>query len=323
MLDTYWITSIKKPSYYNDISNQLEPNLKSIKYNERMSCECYDWYFNIQNNAIALDIEGSKSKNFDTVVSEWYIKDCFRQYKQVYILNDNLYKRLILTKNINEISFEVLKKLPFNSFYIDSDSCNIYEQGYKVNGLFVSIENYTINGVLYNNLMLILRINKELIPLRIDLLKSQSIEQAINNTWSNGTYFNNDSLKKVFIDFFQVVLYMCCDKTDIIKVVQHKPNYKKGKKIKSKTNPITYSRLGFTIGKTFSNTETKYVSVENSNSNTKGSPKSPHFRRPHWAIYHVGKDRAETILKWIDLIFVNNYSSKDEDNKPITLHNMR
>lgn len=321
LLNTYWIDSIKKPDYYDDISSQLQYNLKKIKYNTKKTCECYDWYFNIQNNAVNLNVQNSKSKKFDTVVSEWYIKDCFRQYKQVYILNNSLYHRLISTKNVGEISFEILKKLPFDSFYIDSDSCNIIENGYKVNGLFVSIDNYVYNGILCNYLVLILRINKELVPLRIDLLKNQNIEQAINSNWCTNSYFDADVLKKLFINFFQIVLYMCCDKADIVKMVQRKQHSKKGKKVQNRMSSITYSQIGFVIGKTFSDKEIKYINNNVSDDNIKGSSKAPHFRKPHWCLYHTGKNRTETVLKWIDLIFVNGNGSDKE--LPITLHNMR
>ena len=59
---------------------------------------------------------------------------------------------------------------------------------------------------------------------------------------------------------------------------------------------------------------------ENEKEIEKSSSKRTHFRRPHWATYHVGKGRTETIVKWLDTILVN---TKNENGLEITVHKIK
>lgn len=339
----YWIDRIKLPSGYSFFKNEfysLYPNIQILN-----KCVPFDMMAFITcqmgEYSMGLNLESL------SMASQWYIQENFKRYKQVYILNSKLFSRLKETKNIENISCNVINNLPFDSFYIEADNCDVLiDSKIPVNGMFVNIEKIIKDGKSYNGLHCILRMaNNTFFPLRIDLSKDKtSIISSFNECWHMGrTLTENETnvqaeIKKTFVDFLQVVLYMCCERKDIVKLIKN-PR-KKGKK---RQKEIIYSQLGFkigkeileeerrtnsefVIGKTFSNVLVHYSYDSNLEKKTinkeeeNNRPKAPHFRAAHWAVYHVGKGREQTILKWINTIYVN---ADKVQKTPITLHNMR
>lgn len=332
MANLYWIDEIHYPEDYSEVKNKLYALNPSIQtHNKCVPFEVISCMIGKPN--------GQLSREEMVKLSQWYIKDNFKKYKQVYILNKKLFERLRETKNIESIEPKVLNNLPFDSFYIDAESCDFYiDSKIPVNGMFVNIEKISQNGKNYNFLYCVLRIdNKAFYPLCIDLDKDKTSIVSSFDEHFGKSIEKLQKMKKVFVDFMQVILYMCCERKDIVKLIK-KPR----KKGKYRQKAITYNQLGFkigkeileeerransefVIGKTFSDVSIRYSYAsppeEKVTDEEKISrPKAPHFRAAHWAIYHVGKGREQTILKWINTIYVNGDKT---DNMPITLHDMR
>lgn len=332
------------------ISNKLTPEYKEAKkmittsdlptifHGERgrtsdiqiiNKCVIYDLCFAC---AEALHYNGYDVGNGDDVgditntVSAWYIADNFRFYKQVYVMNNVLYDKLIMTKGLDKLTVGLIQKLPFSSFYIDFSQCN-----QEFDGVFICIENVKFKEKESTSLVAIMKIKDDLYPLMYPLDFNETVEDAIKQSWEIGAIpkVKLEYMTKLFKDVMQVIFYMCTVNPDVVK--RYTGNTKK--KIKGKSgnkkpekqvqvNDIGLSyRVGTTLGKTKVTYINNYASSSDDAAGT-GTKKRPHFRSPHWHTYYKGKGKSEMELKWVDLIYVNGEDADDEV-KPITLHNMR
>ena len=325
-----WIENLKYPINYELVLKETISKSAEIKSFETL------------NRIIPFDIvyiiinaynNNSQSRSFlkstntlDDDICECYIKNNFSRYKQIYLLNESLRKRLFQTKGLDTISMEILNKLPYDFFYVElAMNSNLMIKNQKVQGFIVSKEMFTNDNSTHNNLVLILKLETGYMPLKIKMC--ETIEQSINSLWSIEDISNKEKEEyiKIFHDILQVVVYMCSINPDIKKSrrgIQVKNKFKN--KSKKSEKPITYNEIGFKLGATLG--ATKYIyddennDVINTTSKTKKSKKVPHIRKPHWHTYRVGKNRTDISIKWLDAMFIN---ATDENDVSITIHKMK
>lgn len=315
-----WIDDLKYPEHFEDVLKRtLELNPTLELKSKVMPMDVVQVVINGYNdNPVSRKLLGNE-KILEDITSRCYIKSNFKKYKQIYLVNETLRKRLAQTIGLESVSTEIIEKLPCDFFYLQLQyNSDVIAKGQKVEGCFVSREQFSNNNTEHENLVLVLKLENGYVPLKLEI--GQIIQDSIEKIWSKENVLNDErvEMRKIFSDLLQIVVYMCSIESDIKKVRKGGVQKNKGKK---KVKENSYFELGYVIGATLG--ATRYV-YEDSNSNEKeiekSSSKRTHFRKPHWATYHVGKGRTETIVKWLDTILVN---AKNEDGLEITVHKIK
>lgn len=312
----YWFDN-QPPEKVMNVAKELNTAIDNYKTN-RFTLDFFQYIAKILHDGKPI-----KDDEHTTTYSKWYCQYRFQKYKQVFVMNKFLYDRLIQTQGTNKLTFEVLEKLPYSDFYIDLSSCFKSD----VHGAFISVEEFEVEKEPELRMNIILDIYNMLIPLTLDLLHDKSIPESISK---NLTVENIDKkiirfLIEIYSNIMMIILYLCCEKKDVVKLGTHKSNKAK-RKNKIKKKETTINQVGYVIGKTYSNINVKYEYTNETETmpletvTGSGTKKSPHFRQPHWQTYHVGKGRSESVLRWIDMIYVNG---NEAEEKPVTVHKMK
>lgn len=259
----------------------------------------------------------SKYRDFDDAVLTWYCKARFEQQKQVFLLNRSLYESLTETVGIENINKDILRTLPYEAFWLDMvQTQTTLSNGQTVDGCFVGYDLAIMHDKTYEEFNLLIRLvkdgNSQIIPVNFCFTEGNSSDSLIAATseWDNST--KSTELKQLAKNILQVVVYMCSVKPDIVK----RPKRKSKASDKQKVKQITINEVGYRIGPTLGAAKVVYTDVEPTTNGSATKSKAPHFRRPHWSTYHVGKGRKETVVKWINLILVNG----DKGDPNITIH---
>lgn len=298
----------------------------------------------VYNTLYVMAAEGVlKSKEVqDEIVCKTYLKENFKKFKQVYIVNPDLFNALMKTQDVKKIRAETIDHLPYSSFWLDLRPCGVMIrtliENISIDGVFVSRENYNIEPdrryVITpefecdkNSLKLLVKMsvgNKyELLPLNIPV--GYSVEEAVRKDWVKAA--SSSELKETLVvilnHVIKVVYYLCTKKPDIItRKPRVRPTPPKGPKNKKrkKEKPVTENELGYIIGPTFGAAIVKYQREEDPQEHRKGKKKSPHYRAAHFTTVWTGHGDEKTAeTRWIDTIYVN---AGDDDCRPTTLHNM-
>ena len=304
-----WIDDLKYPEQFEDVLRrtlELNPTFE-IKSKVMPMDIIHVVISGYNDNPMSRRLLGNE-QILENITSRCYIKNNFKKYKQIYLVNEAFRKKLTQTAGLESISTEMLYNLPYDFFYLQLQyNSNVIVKREKLEGCFVAREKYSNKFIENEFLVLVLKLEHGYVPLKLKM--GQTVQDSIEEVWSKENVLDNErkELQKVFYDLLQIVIYMCSVNPDI-KKVRKSGTQKKNKK---KEKPIDYFELGYILGATFG--ATKYVYEDDSSVETvKDTQKRIHFRRPHWATYHVGKGRTETIVKWIDTILVNGKGNEDE-----------
>lgn len=315
-----WIDDLKYPEQFEEfLKRTLELNSTFELKSKVMPMDIIHVVIKGYNdNPISRRLLGNE-QILEDITSRCYIKNNFKKYKQIYIVNEALRRRLTQTTGIESISTEIMSNLPCDFLFLQLQyNCDVIAKGQKLEGCFVAREKYSNKSIENELLVLILKLENGYIPLKLKM--GQTIQDSIEEVWSKENVLDDErkELQKVFYDLLQVVIYMCSVNPDIKKV--RKGTQRSNSKAKKKEKSTNYFELGYVIGATLGATKYVYES-DNIKETSKGIQKRTHFRRPHWATYHVGKGRTETIVKWIDTILVNGKGN--EDGLDITVHKIK
>lgn len=302
----YWIESLSIPNNYLEIKNLV------LQANTKIQCESREVLSISQHigkqyqKFNVTSVFKEYNYTFEDAVLAWYIKRRFSQYKQIYILNSTLYEELKKTTGIETINSSIINNLPVDSFYIDMNQCNLeLSSKEKIEGAFISIDKFKLDNEEKQELNIILKIstNNSFYFVSASLpTKEEATLTEQTNHWNTSC---SEELRDYFKDVLQLILYLCSDDIDVVKRPRITSSKSNSKSKTKKEKPTTILDLGYRIGNDLRKSRIVYEEESNNHIHTKGSSKVPHIRRPHWAVYHVGKGRTETVLKWINLIVVN------------------
>lgn len=321
----YFFENMKIPEAYETTKNYLmmQPCTNNGISGPLKNCNCviYDTCFFAVKH---IKPDGTAGDLLEQETSRLYIADNFRRYKQIYLLNKDLYNNLKTTTGAGTLcAADVLQLLPYPSFYIDMKQTGetLSSSGETVAGAFVCLEHAEHQGGNIDTLRIIIDISGYYVPVSMPVNTKSTITDITDFWPAEHQGRSADDIRSLLSHIIQVILYMCAAGSDVVRVPgthRKKTGSKAGSNI---PKPARVSQIGYKIGPVLSKQKKiyEYSEADSSKEEKHGPSKAPHFRAPHWQLYHVGKGRTETVLKWIDLIFVNG-SAGDSD---ITLHNMR
>lgn len=248
--------------------------------------------------------------------------------KVVYEPDQEFSKALIGTKTLR-VYPEMLKHIPFNTFYLDFSKNALFEY----EGFFVNVKVYSDGTI--KIMTLPAEKNYSNIPVNENesnnvpsaYMDSFVLKQSDYNTDNGMLYFDYD-LNKDFImtsdsyrtqwfiggvsyyrEFIlQFLMYLSSKEPDIVESVDTINTYRPSNTLKNKYSEIRKWDVGCRYGDKIRLYEKRntmryeVANIEGQNS------KRPHIRKAHWERYHIGKGRSKIVTKWIEPVFVNGNS---------------
>lgn len=262
----------------------------------------------------------------------------WNRYKKIYQFNPAFIHYLAQTE-AGEVRVELLKRLPFNSFYIsfggevlsDKDTLNLPTWTVPAVGMFVNIyiseetrhfnttdRDATLQFVNYSLCI----VGKDGTTFNLfcgvrdgavmqEAMDIDNWDEAICEKFGITTQEKRDKIRerqKIQKPFFMIALnacqYLCASNAEIkdVKVTKKdKPVISVG----TKKNPVSIqvSNVGYYIGKRFEKMYEESISKD-SRVGISGIKKRPHVRRAHWHHYWTGPGRTVLQVKWLEPIFV-------------------
>ena len=263
--------------------------------------------------------------------------DTWQKFKQVYRINSVLGTELCQSDD-PKLSFNDLKALPYNSFYLDFDDLCIKElSGFR--GCFVDVRDvsedviaislvyvygeglyFSSYGILSN-----LTLKKDLAVGVKVLGDFESEANVVTSVLASKELRENDdrlreSVKgvklnhKAVIDFvYQCLKYLVSYKPDVVESPVTAKTYRKSNVIKNKFSEIHMDDVGFVWGAEFSRRMSEYQRKASSYGSGKGSPKRPHSIRGHWHKHWVGSsNNRKLVVMWHEPTFTGGGTSNVE-----------
>lgn len=276
----------------------------------------------LTNNDFSKMFLGFDLKDFDEVnlslTSEWldgfYMPEIINKWqnnKLVYHFDPHFCEALMNTNELS-VSYYQLTHLPSNNFYVDVSSCPIL---YPLVGAWTDV---IVKGNYFDIYVVMLRNDYMKFSWHIyGNFKDGKIDFAIpkappeiyspweENKEQNPNKMNREGLVTLILQLFN---YLYVKKPDMVETTTS--TYKHSDVVKNKYSEVRSYDLGNYYGyKTRKvlkeirrNSKRPHHNVEKRHVHHK--PPRPHFRSAHWQLYHVGKGRTETEIKWIEPIFV-------------------
>lgn len=276
----------------------------------------------------------------------------WRLTRQVYAMDADLERELIDSEPATKIPAEILHRLPYQSFYVQTADISVF--GHKIDGFFVTLEYDVKNGEHELRLLpvsadlsfilpLSLHINCETIGEAFDRYEDVTNQRSLEFLGVEYKNLINTPIKKMGVDvtrqsaktaiqeLLPIVVYICSTDNDIRerKPAKPKPSVDAAAKPQptQKTEPtakkINFWDVGVRIGPALKKYHEHQV-TRGSTHEGSHTPKRPHIRRAHYHSFWTGhrNDEAnrELVVKWIPPIFVN---ADDGSNAPVTIHKVK
>lgn len=282
----------------------------------------------------------------------------WRKSKEIFDIDPEMEKLLYEQADDLRIPSEILKHLPYDCFYIKTNSFRVYGDMVDIDGFFVYLEDDIENsqeelrflfcypnGKCYGHT---LHLDQETISESLDAATAQG-QRHFNSRLATKFMGADPALKKAkaYIDTeyddvrnnmldmtekaVQLVLYILSVNGD---VEQDPKPVKRTNYVKDQYREVRKWNVGRRIGAQYA--KKKNVNRDSSNataaltgggnglvsaSGGKGVSKRPHMRRGHWHHYwHGPRGNQELILKWIAPTAIN---ITDEDDTPVVDHEVK
>lgn len=250
----------------------------------------------------------------------------WRKTKQIFTFDPKLVQVLRKQEIEGDLPVDVIKTLPYQSFFIQTDSFD------NIDGVFVYFDD---NGYADGDLELRFMIlnDTETASLPLHLIKGKTLRECIDVTAGEKLGYlsgSEESLQNVYDSMntlLQMVLYLCSDNKDVVEKKRldftPKSNVKKKKKNAKKTaaKKPTEWNVGTVISRTFN--KSTYAPQESTLGTGIGSSKRPHVRKAHWHHYWKGSrsnpEERKLILHWVAPTFIN----KPEAETPTTINRVK
>lgn len=257
------------------------------------------------------------------------------KYNKIVYEPDYDFSQALLGTNKLRVYPEMIKHIPFNTFYLDFSKNGLFEY----EGFFVQVKVYDTGAIR------LLSFPTERAYSNIPVHDYDDTPTAYADTFwitpemfsiENGIYYYDFDLRKDnfytsdsfktqwFIGgvsnyrlfLMQFLMYLSSKEPDIVESPDTINTYNPSSVLKNKYSEVRKWDVGCRYGKkirSYEKSKTKYLgNVENISNNSK----RPHIRKAHWERYHVGKGRKDIITKWKEPTFING----DFDDIVTTIH---
>ena len=303
--------------------------LKAIKYDWQKQNDDLKTFKIYQEPKLQvfIDLTGRNPDIGDISELCWAIGD-WNKYKKIYVF-DQLFMRYLEETESCKIHTELLKRLPYESFYIDFGSAEIESNNMfnylhsleSANGMFVRVhvEGNQIDLVLQvigppgGDLKKKLGTHPSVLGFSQEIHDGQTFDEAVAFTIARDGHRASledldvaiESWRKYFRLAVNACHYLCAANAEIRDISVPKKDRPLVQKKDGKKKPIgiKVSNVGFRLGQQF---ERMYrnLEVETRRVGVKGSKKKPHVRRAHWHHYWTGPGRTVLEVRWLEPVFV-------------------
>lgn len=282
----------------------------------------------------------------DTIFTSVY----WNRYKKIYQFNPAFVHYLSETE-AGEIHSDLLKRLPFDSFYIsfggevltDEDRLNLPEWAEPAIGMFVHIYihdetlhlktsgknvrvtyvDYALGLVGRNGTTFNLFCGARNGTVMQDAMSIDNWDEEMRESFGITTPEKVNEIRerqKLQKPFFMIALnacqYLCASNAEIRDLKVSKKD-KPVISVNGKKTPVSVqvSNVGYYIGKRFEKMYAESVG-DGTRAGASGTKKRPHVRRAHWHHYWTGPGRTVLQVKWLEPIFVMG----EENNIKTAIH---
>ena len=256
--------------------------------------------------------------------------------KQVYKPDPDFAAALLRTKGL-ELTENIIKRLPCDSFYIDLSECNFD----PAVGAFIFTRE--IDPAEKDISVSVCLLTKEMVTFSFYLefrfkneksvkLDNNEITEADYVTWNMplkgmpNARFKDPAVtrKEVSVLALQLMCYLSIEKPQVTASPLTAKTYRPpaaSSAVKNKWSEVEIHDVGITYGTAFRKTireqQARTAQQETQGGGEHSHRKSPvpHFRCAHWHTYRVGKGRQETRVNWIEPTFIAGSQAQN-----ITIH---
>lgn len=263
------------------------------------------------------------------------VSDCFAvagfvgiwKYNKIVYEPDYEFSQALLGTNKLRVYPEMIKHLPFNTFYLDFSKNELF----AYEGFFVQVKVYNTGAIRISSLPT--ERGYSHIPLH-EYVQEPTV--YADTFWINpemfsvekGTYYfdydlhedlmyTSDSFKTQWfigglsnyrLFLLQFLMYLSSKEPDIVESPDTLNTYKQSIYLKNKYSEVRKWNVGCRYGEKIRSFKKKKTQqrgiIECNNQNSK----RPHIRKAHWERYHIGQGRKEIVTKWKEPVFVNGDS---------------
>ena len=246
------------------------------------------------------------------------------KYNKVVYEPDYDFSQALLGTNKLRVYPEMIKHIPFDTFYLDFSKNKLFEY----EGFFVQVKVYDTGAIR----IVSLPTEKNYSHIPVDEYEQEPTAYAdafwINLdmlSFENGIcYFDFDFIKDLIwtgdsyrtqwfigglsnyrLFLLQFLMYLSSKEPDIIESTDTINTYKPSVIIKNKYSEVRKWNVGCRYGekiRLFKKNKVQQYGVSGYNSQ---NSKRPHIRKAHWERYHIGKGRKDIITKWKEPVFIN------------------
>lgn len=292
----------------NDTGNWLVPvTEQSVKYQVEDRLWCFLSPYEIQNKAEMLQ-----------ALAIW------NRYRQVFEFDPEMEKMLTEMDFPDSMPVDVLKNVPYPSFYVQSA---FLEEMIGIDGFVVCFDSDSKG----NNLKIRLEFLDEntgfSIPIR--LVPGKSLKDSMDcdvRPIPLGIQTDEFGDTLELAEYcLKLVLYLCSDNKDVIPAVEPKRTENPNETVLQKVKPSTVNtwKVGAQMIRIFKKFRGSAVKASQQEAESH-SKRRPHLRKAHWHHYWTGSKQdpqgRRLVLKWIQPVFINDDSSSDIGEQINSVH---
>lgn len=246
------------------------------------------------------------------------------KYNKVVYEPDFDFSQALLGTNKLRVYPEMIKHIPFDTFYLDFSKNELFEY----DGFFVQVKVYDTGAIR----IVSLPTEKNYSNIPVDEYEQEPsayadafwINPEMFNVENGICYFDFDLCKDLIwtVDSYrtqwfigglsnyrlfllQFLMYLSSKEPDIIESPDTIYTYKPSATIKNKYSEVRKWDVGCRYGEKIRCFKKNKMQQFGFNEDNNQNSKRPHIRKAHWERYHIGKGRKDIITKWKEPVFIN------------------
>lgn len=303
------MTCIKESEFKGSIIHTTR--YKYDEYSDSPIANCQKAFYEFYHDILTTD---KKRKDmFENFLDRFVCLKAWESCKQVYKFQKDFFDILVETEvdevSSNDWTRNVLQRLPYDTFYIDTEECILPltlkdEDGitktHNIKGIFIHVEKKEN----YNNILMYFCIDKSKGVSSSFVLYKDTIYDAKESISDCG------AVMQLHVKMLNCLLYLCANNRELDESPITKNTYRPTSHIRNKFSEIRQWEVGVRIGNTIGiqNKKDDNEQKKRKTSPSRHSPR-PHMRKGHWKLYHVGKGRNEIKMNWLLPTYVGGNKS--------------
>lgn len=246
------------------------------------------------------------------------------KYNKMVYEPDYDFSQVLLNTDKLRVYPEMIKHIPFNTFYLDFSKNVLFEY----DGFFVQVKVYDSGAIRivslptqsdYSHIPLeeyeqeptayadAFWINPEMFSVENDTCYFD-FDLHKDFLWTIDSYKTQwfiGGLSNFRLFLLQFLMYLSSKEPDIKESPDTICTYKASTILKNKFSEVRKWDVGCRYGEKIRLFEKKKKQQFGINESNKQNSRRPHIRKAHWERYHIGKGRKDIITKWKEPVFVN------------------